>query len=132
MNINKKLEADSHFIFQFPLSQLRLIPDGENPWFLLIPMREGMIDWSDLKMDDQHQLTDEINIICNALKFKTAPDKLNVASLGNMVPQLHIHIIARYNDDRAWPGPIWGTHSNKPFDDSEIIKWQTYFKESSY
>ena len=128
MKIHPKLEEDSHFIFEFPLSQLRLIPDGENHWFLLIPMKDGMADWSDLSQNDQHQLTDEIDLVCKALKEKINPDKLNVASLGNMVPQLHIHIIARFNDDRAWPGPIWGTQSTKPFNDSDIIKWQDYFK----
>lgn len=128
MKINPKLEEDSHFIFEFPLSQLRLVPDGENPWFILIPMKDGFIDWSDLSQNDQHQLTDEIDLVCKALKNNVNLDKLNVASLGNMVPQLHIHIIARFNYDRAWPGPIWGTKSIKPFNDSDIIKWQDYFK----
>jgi diadenosine tetraphosphate (Ap4A) HIT family hydrolase len=128
MKIHSKLEEDSHFIYEFPLSQLRLIPDGENPWFLLIPLQDGLRDWSDLKQKDQYQLTDEINIVCNALKEKYQPDKLNVASLGNMVPQLHIHIIARYQDDRAWPGPIWGTESQREFSNELIIEWQDYFK----
>lgn len=128
MEIHSKLLNDSHFIYDFPLSQLRLIPDGDNTWFLLIPMREGKEDWSDLSQDEQHQLTDEIDLVCKEIQKHKDPDKLNVASLGNMVPQLHIHVIARYKDDRAWPGPIWGSVANNEFDNKEVLFWQDLFK----
>lgn len=128
MEIHSKLQEDSHFIIDLPLSQLRIIPDGDNPWFLLIPMREGKKDWSDLDLDDQYQLTQEINQVCNLLKEHKDPDKLNVASLGNMVPQLHIHVIARYKEDRAWPGPIWGTESTSEFTLEDIEFWKSKFK----
>lgn len=129
MEIHSKLLNDSHFIYDFPLSQLRLIADGENTWFLLIPMRENKIDWSDLSQTDQHQLTDEIDIVCKEIQKYKSPDKLNVASLGNMVPQLHIHVIARFKDDRAWPGPIWGTQAQNEFDNKEVLFWQEIFKQ---
>lgn len=127
MEIHSKLLEDSHFIIDLPLSQLRIIPDGDNPWFLLIPMRDGKKDWSDLDLDDQYQLTQEINQVCHLLKEHRDPDKLNVASLGNMVPQLHIHVIARYKDDRAWPGPIWGSKSQSEFQIEEIEIWKDLF-----
>ena len=129
MEIHSKLLEDSHFIVDLPLSQLRIIPDGDNPWFLLIPMRPDKKEWSDLSLDDQYQLTQEINQVCLLLKEYKDPDKLNVASLGNMVPQLHIHVIARYKDDRAWPGPIWGTSAGSEFDNSQVHFWQEKFKE---
>ena len=126
MNLHPKLDADSLFIKDLELCQLRLIPDGENPWFLLIPKRENMREWCDLSREDQHLLSDEIDWLCQKLK-SVQPDKLNVASLGNMVPQLHIHVIARYQIDRAWPGPIWGTQANKEFEDSMLERWKSFF-----
>ena len=123
MLIDPKLEQDSIFIKELELCQLRLLPDQENPWFILIPKREGAIDWCDLSKTDQHLLTDEINFVCNLLKTNSTPDKLNIGSLGNMVPQLHIHIIARYINDRAWPNAIWGTSAEMPFDMESVKRW---------
>ena len=107
--LDKTLARDSEFLADLDLCQLRIIKDSENPWLLLIPKIEDMVDWSDLDLQDQLRLTQEIDRCCKFLKSTVNPDKLNVASLGNQVPQLHIHIIARFKNDRAWPGPIWGT-----------------------
>lgn len=115
MKLHAQLEKDSLFVCELELCQVRLIPDGELPWILLIPRRENLIDWSDLTQQEQYQLTDEINFVCQKFKKQFQPDKLNIASLGNMVAQLHIHVIARYKNDRAWPHPIWGTSSKAPF-----------------
>lgn len=129
MEINERIVADSIFIKKLNLSELRLIKDGELDWFVLIPLRENMKDWSDLEMEDQFELTREITLLSNKLK-KLNPDKINVASLGNVVPQLHIHVLARYQNDRAWPGPIWGTQASKSFDDSRAQLWIEEFNES--
>ncbi|EQC51932.1 HIT domain-containing protein [Bacteriovorax sp. DB6_IX] len=129
MEINERIVADSIFIKKLNLSELRLIKDGELDWFVLIPLRENMKDWSDLEMEDQFELTREITLLSNKLK-KLNPDKINVASLGNVVPQLHIHVLARYQNDRAWPGPIWGTQASKSFDDSRARFWIEEFNES--
>lgn len=129
MEINERIVADSIFIKKLNLSELRLIKDGELDWFVLIPLRENMKDWSDLEMEDQFELTREITLLSNKLK-KLNPDKINVASLGNVVPQLHIHVLARYQNDRAWPGPIWGTQASKSFDDSRVQFWIEEFNES--
>ena len=128
MEIHSKLLDDTHFLIDLPLSQLRMIPDGEITWFVLIPMRENMIDWSDLPLDDQYQLTQEINQLCHLLKEHKNPDKINVASLGNKVPQLHIHVMARYKEDRAWPGAIFGTQSGKEFQIEELEFWKDKLK----
>ena len=107
MLIDKRIENDSEYIQDLELSQLRLYKDGDLDWFLLIPRVEGVKDWHELDENLQMQLTREINYCCKLLEKYAKPDKINVGSLGNMVPQMHIHIIARYKNDRAWPNAIW-------------------------
>ena len=125
MKIAPEIERGSIFIKDMKLSQLRLLKDGDLDWFLLIPRKENMIDWSDLTLEDQSILCSEITEVSNLLKAAVAPDKINVGSLGNMVPQLHIHIIARYKNDRAWPAAIWGTQSIKDFDQERVDYWKS-------
>lgn len=131
MKLHPQLEKDSHFICDFDLSQLRIIPDGELTWFLLIPRRDNLVDWSDLQITDQNKLCEEITAVSKKLKEFKTPDKINVASLGNMVPQLHVHVIARYKTDRAWPGPIWGSQSKVEFSENEIDFWKETFQSIS-
>lgn len=114
--LDPQLDRESIFIADLSLSQLRIIPDGENPWLLLIPRRVNIKDWCDLLAPDQLMLTQEINQLSLLMKEIFQPDKLNIASLGNVVAQFHVHIIARYTNDRAWPNSIWGTSSQKKFD----------------
>jgi diadenosine tetraphosphate (Ap4A) HIT family hydrolase len=118
MDIDKRILNDTEFLADFELCQLRLYKDGDLDWFVLIPRVAGIIDWIDLDPSDQIQMTKEIDKACQLLKKYTDYDKINVASLGNMVPQMHIHIIARHKNDRAWPNAIWGTKSK--------IAWQPY------
>lgn len=122
MQINERILADSEYITKLKLSEVRLIKDGDLDWFVLIPLKEGKKDWSDLEMEDQFELCREISLVSEKLEA-VSPDKINVASLGNMVPQLHIHVLARYKNDRAWPGAIWGTPSSKEFDSSRVEFW---------
>lgn len=79
------------------------------PWIVLVPKMDGVREWIDLDRAQQHQLSDEIAVVSHILQALTTPDKLNIGALGNMVPQLHIHVIARYKGDPAWPNPVWGT-----------------------
>lgn len=81
------------------------------PWLLLIPKRAGASEWIDLSREDQHQLSDEIAIVSHLFQALVTPDKLNIAALGNQVSQLHVHLIARYKGDKAWPNPVWGSES---------------------
>ena len=128
MKIDPILEKDSIFITDLKLSQVRMIPDGENPWFILVPRKLDIIEWVDLSIEDQYILTEEISLISEVLKKNTRPDKINVASLGNQVPQLHVHVIARFKRDRAWPNAIWGTKSSKDFNPDSIEFWKESLK----
>ncbi len=106
--LHPQLEKDTVNIGDLPLSRVLVIKDANYPWLLLVPRRPDVIELIDLNEVEQAQLTTEINRVARALKDVSKPDKLNIAALGNMVPQLHIHIIARRSGDAAWPRPVWG------------------------
>jgi diadenosine tetraphosphate (Ap4A) HIT family hydrolase len=124
MQINDKILAGSELICELGLSQLRLMKDGDNTWFLLIPMRENIVELIDLVKADQLLLWDEVEQVSKLIKEHTAFDKINIGTLGNMVPQLHMHIIARLKTDRAWPGAIWGTQAKNDFDPAQVALWK--------
>lgn len=113
------LEKDSIFIMELPLSKLVLMNDANFLWFLLIPRREGVHEVFELCEQDLLQLNKESNFLLKELKEHYKGKKMNVANLGNIVPQLHIHHIVRYEDDLAWPGPIWGSQETKTYSDLE-------------
>ena len=106
--LHPQLEADSIAVTDLALSQVRLINDSNYPWLLLVPRRPGLVDLIDLSPEERIVLMGEIGMACDALKAHGPCDKLNVASLGNQVPQLHVHVIARQRSDAAWPKPVWG------------------------
>jgi len=107
-SLQPQLENDSALVGDLPLSRLLVMKDANYPWLLLVPRRAGVSDLIDLGEPEQAQLMAEIACASRALKAITSCDKLNVAALGNIVPQLHVHIIARRNGDAAWPKPVWG------------------------
>jgi diadenosine tetraphosphate (Ap4A) HIT family hydrolase len=113
--LDSRLAADSTPIADLALCQVRLMNDATYPWLLLIPRREGAIEIVDLAPDDRHALVEEIAFVSGVLRDMTRCDKLNVAALGNMVPQLHVHLIARFEGDPAWPGPVWGKAPAQPY-----------------
>ncbi|SDB52118.1 HIT domain-containing protein [Bauldia litoralis] len=106
--LDERLAADSVAIGRLPLSDLLLARDARFPWLILVPRRPDMAEIIDLAPEDRAALLDEIVLVSEALRTVTGCDKLNVAALGNMVRQLHVHVIARFTTDPAWPGPIWG------------------------
>jgi diadenosine tetraphosphate (Ap4A) HIT family hydrolase len=106
--LDPQLEADTFAIGRFALCSLRLMDDARFPWLILVPMRAGLVDIIDLEPPLRHTLIDEISAVCEGLKQIFNPDKLNVAALGNQVPQLHVHIIARFVSDAAWPRSVFG------------------------
>ncbi len=120
--LDSRLAADSFYITDLPLSQLRLLNNKRFPWLLLVPMVADAVEWIDLSRDQQHQLADEITICSHFFQALVTPDKLNIATLGNQVSQLHIHLIGRYKGDAAWPDPVWGKDST-PYDDAERDKF---------
>ena len=107
--IDKRLEDDSTIITTLDLCQVRLHHNAAFPWILLIPMQNNLKEIIDLSDTYQHQLLKEIAIASKVIQRLYNPTKLNVANLGNMVQQLHIHVIARYDNDKAWPNPIWNS-----------------------
>ncbi|WP_458759534.1 HIT family protein [Afipia sp. TerB] len=106
--LHPQLEKDTVNIGDLPLSRVLVIKDANYPWLLLVPRRPDVTELIDLDEVEQAQLTTELNRVARALKDVVKPDKLNIAALGNMVPQLHVHVIARRKDDAAWPRPVWG------------------------
>ena len=107
--LDSRLAADSVLIADGPLSQIRLMNDDRFPWVVLVPRVAGASEWIDLDGDQQRLLLAEINQISRHLKQKPNVTKLNIGALGNIVPQLHIHLIGRREGDAAWPGPVWGS-----------------------
>jgi diadenosine tetraphosphate (Ap4A) HIT family hydrolase len=91
--------------------------DARWPWLILVPRREGMVELIDLELADQTELMDEAGRASRFLKSHLRPDKINVGALGNIVRQLHLHIVARVVGDPAWPGPVWGHRAAMPDDD---------------
>ena len=105
--VNKNFLKSSHYIFDLNLCTVRMIDNSKFPWIILIPKRKNITDITDLKKNDRDQLMEEIVYCSNIMKkvFKTS--RLNVEKIGNIVPQLHIHIIARKKTDATWPLPVW-------------------------
>lgn len=110
-----RLVADSHPVAELPLCQLRLMNDARYPWLVLIPRRPGVSEVFELDEADQRQLWREATAVGQALKAQLGGDKLNVANLGNVVAQLHVHLVLRRRDDDAWPGPVWGHGQATPY-----------------
>ncbi len=122
--LDERLAADTAGILEFGLSSVRLMRDAHYPWIILVPRREGAVELTDLTADDRHRLMDEIAITVDALKAETQCEKVNVAAIGNIVRQLHVHVVARNADDAAWPGPVWGRHpaqAYRPDDEAALI-----------
>ncbi|HSP58066.1 MAG TPA: HIT family protein [Halomonas sp.] len=103
-----RLAADSHALAELPLCQVRLMNDSRFPWLVLLPRRPGVSEVFDLEEDEQQQLWREATAVGRTLKDSFNGDKLNIATLGNMVAQLHVHVIVRHRGDAAWPAPVWG------------------------
>jgi diadenosine tetraphosphate (Ap4A) HIT family hydrolase len=106
--LHPKLAKDTLTVGDFPLCRLLLINDKNYPWFILVPRRAGIREIFELDETDQRQLLKESSQLSQVLVKLFHADKLNVAAIGNMVPQLHIHHVVRYESDRAWPKPVWG------------------------
>jgi diadenosine tetraphosphate (Ap4A) HIT family hydrolase len=128
-NIDPQLEVNSIFIADLELSKLYLKNDKENPWFVLIPKKVNASELVDLNHEEQCILMEEVTTVSDFLKRFYQPTKLNVGSLGNIVRQLHIHVIARYENDRAWPQALWGTTPSQIFEEVELENIRSNFQE---
>lgn len=120
MTLDIRLESSSSLICDLDLCQVRLSHNAAFPWILLIPKKSGCVELTDLNPAEQHLLIQEIDHACRVMQTLFFPDKLNIATLGNIVPQMHIHVIARFKTDVAWPNPVWNTVSAS-YDDIDMI-----------
>jgi diadenosine tetraphosphate (Ap4A) HIT family hydrolase len=115
--VNKNFIKSSHYVADLKLCIIRLIDNAKFPWIILIPKREKVTDITDLSSKDQILLIKEIVLCSKLMKKKFKTKKLNVEKIGNIVPQLHIHIIVRKKNDSSWPWPVW------------VVKGKSYTKE---
>ena len=113
--LHPQLAQDTTPVGDLPLARVLLMNDANYPWLILVPRRAGASEIIDLGEDEQVVLTREVALACHALKAVTACDKLNVAAIGNVVAQLHVHVVARRRDDDAWPKPVWGAAPARPY-----------------
>ena len=122
--LHTDLVRDGIPIGDFSLCRVLLINDAHYPWFVLVPKRADISDTIDLCAADHARLWAESRLFSRAIMAAFNGEKLNVAALGNMTPQLHIHHIVRFKSDGAWPGPIWGKHPLKPYNSAQITDIQ--------
>ena len=121
--LHPQLARDTVPLGDLALSRVLIIKDANYPWLLLVPRRPDIVEIIDLDQVEQAQLMVEIDRVAGALKTVTACDKLNIAALGNAVPQLHVHIIARRKTDKAWPKPVWGAVPPLDHDAAELDRF---------
>lgn len=124
--LDPKLEEDTWFVCGLHLCSVRLHKNATWPWLVLVPRREGMSDIIDLSEADQGELMREVNKVAQVLRRMTTPDKLNIASIGNITKQLHVHIVARRVGDAGWPAPIWGLNFSEGYgarQKDDLVKW---------
>lgn len=121
-HLHPQLGEDTHPVASWPLSELRLMDDANHPWLILVPRVPDAIEIVDLGQAQQSQLVDEIARASRLLQAAFKPHKINVAALGNLVPQLHVHVIARYREDIAWPRPVWGMAAAQPYPPEALVE----------
>ena len=129
-HLHPQLAEDTHPVAALELSELRLMDDANHPWLILVPRVEDATEWIDLDVAQQAVLSREISLASRALKAEFRPHKLNVAALGNLVPQLHIHVIARFEHDIAWPRPVWGQAAAQPYTPEALVERITALRDA--
>ncbi|WP_019611662.1 HIT domain-containing protein [Thioalkalivibrio sp. AKL7] len=117
--LDPRLEADTWAVAEWPLSRLRLMDHHDYPWFILVPRRADVRELHQLAPEDAIQLACESGALARAMEQAFAPKALNVAKLGNIVEQLHLHHVARCEGDPAWPGPVWGAPKSRGLETQE-------------
>ena len=113
--LDPQLVADTVHVGDLALCSVLLMDDARFPWLILVPRRAGASEITDLSPEDAHGLMDEMRIATGVMLVLAKPDKVNVAALGNVVAQLHVHVIGRFRSDPAWPKPVWGIGTATPY-----------------
>lgn len=119
-SLDPRLQQDTLVVGDFALCRLLLMNDAQFPWFILVPRREEVSELFQLDSDDQRLLWQETTALAETLKDTFAADKMNIATLGNMVSQLHMHVIVRRREDAAWPAPVWGKLPAQPYSAEQL------------
>lgn len=114
-DLHPRLAADCVVVCDLPLCRLLLMDDADYPWCILVPRRVGVRELHELDAADRTALLDEVAQVSALMLRQFTADKMNVAALGNIVPQLHVHVIARHVGDPAWPRPVWGAAPPRPY-----------------
>jgi len=114
-DLHERLAGDTLFLADLELSAVRLMNERTWPWLILIPRRAGVVQISELDPRDRVQLIEEVAQAETAMQRLFRPDRINVGALGNLVPQLHVHVVARFRSDPAWPRPVWGAKLRDPY-----------------
>jgi diadenosine tetraphosphate (Ap4A) HIT family hydrolase len=127
-SLHPQLQADTMPVCDLALSQVLAMNDANYPWLILVPRRVGVSEIFDLGAE-QVVLLNEVSLASRALKEVTRCDKLNVAAIGNVVPQLHVHIVARRTDDALWPKPVWGAAARRAYDPSALERFTVAVRE---
>jgi diadenosine tetraphosphate (Ap4A) HIT family hydrolase len=117
--LDPQLARDTFAVGELQLARVLLMNDANYPWLILVPRVAGAVEVIDLDGEQQDQLMDEIAMLSRVLKDVTGCDKLNIAAIGNVVAQLHVHIVARRKGDAAWPKPVWGAAPARPYGEAE-------------
>lgn len=120
--LHPRLAADTVEVARWPLCRVLLMNDRQYPWLILVPAVSDIREIHELAPAERHRLTDEACVAAAVLQRLFAADKMNVAALGNMVPQLHVHIIARHQNDPAWPRPVWGVAPAVPYESPQLAE----------
>lgn len=118
-DVDERLARDSDAVLDLGVCQLRLMNDSRWPWLILVPRREGAVELFDLPEADQRAISAETARVGSWLKAHAGAAKINIGALGNIVRQLHIHVVARSEGDAAWPGPVWGHGRAQPYEAAE-------------
>jgi diadenosine tetraphosphate (Ap4A) HIT family hydrolase len=128
--LHPQLAAETAKLGDLPLSRVLLMNDANYPWLILVPRKAGITELIDLDDAEQTQLMREVTQTARTLREVTACHKLNIAALGNMVPQLHVHVIARFRDDPAWPKPVWGVAPAKAYAEDAQQRFMISLREA--
>jgi len=128
--LNPTLDKDTVEVARLDICRVLLMRDKTYPWLILVPAIAGLRDLDDLDASDRNQVMAEIDRASKAMKAVFQPYKMNVAALGNVVEQLHIHVIARFQTDPAWPAPVWGVHPAQDYDGAQRLETLTQIRDA--
>lgn len=127
--LDQRLQQDTLAIGDFPLCRLLLSNDSNYPWYILVPRINGISEVFQLGVADQQKLWEETTALAQLLSEGLVADKMNIGALGNVVSQLHVHVIVRKRDDIAWPAPVWGKHPARPYTEEQVAAIRAGLRE---